>query len=291
MPKAKKTDTVQAEPFVLKHRVAGAATLLFFGALVLPWVLGPPSDATQTVPVAEQEITTAEVSSREIENELLDEMEASAPVEEEVYISKITPFDAEADNLKESSLPEATQPDNTPAKQTSQQAQTLASRTAESERIAKRNAEQEAAAKRKAKALSESEEKKRSATTLAAQRQTKIEADLAAALSAESAPTASSSTRSNSKATQAVLRPVVEIERGYVVQVGVYVNKQGADRVVKDLRSKGFSPSTTVVDTNRGKKTATRVWLGPYAQRVDAGKAKSRFAELTGQGSLIREYP
>ena len=31
--------------FVLKHRIAGAAFLLFFGALVLPWLLGPPSEA------------------------------------------------------------------------------------------------------------------------------------------------------------------------------------------------------------------------------------------------------
>ena len=45
---ANKTETAdlnQEAEFILKHRVAGAAFLLFFGALFLPWLLGPPSVA------------------------------------------------------------------------------------------------------------------------------------------------------------------------------------------------------------------------------------------------------
>ena len=48
--------------FVLKHRIAGAAFLLFFGALVLPWLLGAPSDAKKIEPkdVVQQEQSTEE---------------------------------------------------------------------------------------------------------------------------------------------------------------------------------------------------------------------------------------
>ena len=79
--------------FVLKHRIVGAAFLLFFGALFLPWILGPPSEALKAEP-GEPEAGNTEVSAAQIEDEILaalDQQEATPP--EQVYISKITPLD------------------------------------------------------------------------------------------------------------------------------------------------------------------------------------------------------
>ena len=86
-----------------------------------------------------------------------------------------------------------------------------------------------------------------------------------------------------------VKEPSVDI--GWVVQVGVFTDSKGAAKVVSDLKSKGFDPSTTIVDTNMGKATGTRVWLGPYAQRVDAAKSKTSLKDRTGGDGFIRAYP
>ena len=85
--------------------------------------------------------------------------------------------------------------------------------------------------------------------------------------------------------------PAAIIERGWAVQVGVFTDSNGAKRVVEDLRAKGFAPKTTIVDTNKGKATGTRVWLGPYESRVSAAKAKANLTEKTGESGFIRAYP
>jgi cell division septation protein DedD len=84
---------------------------------------------------------------------------------------------------------------------------------------------------------------------------------------------------------------LVTVKVGWIVQVGVFIEQAGAERVVQDLRSKGFNPSTSIVDTNRGKDTGTRIWLGPFEQRVAAAKAKTRLKNETGEAGFIRAYP
>ena len=92
MPKPAPNTADQAD-FVLKHRITGAAFLLFFGALFLPWLLGPPSEALKAEEPP-QPAGLLELSSSEIENELLAALESEdEDVPEQVYISKITPLD------------------------------------------------------------------------------------------------------------------------------------------------------------------------------------------------------
>jgi len=78
--------------FVLKHRIVGAAFLLFFGALVLPWLLGPTSNAevddNDSLVVVEVQ---NDVISKDLESEILAELKESLEGDEQVYISKITP--------------------------------------------------------------------------------------------------------------------------------------------------------------------------------------------------------
>ena len=50
-----RTNTVSKDvDFVLKHRVVGAGFLLLFGALILPWMLGSPSQINKQTSAQKQ---------------------------------------------------------------------------------------------------------------------------------------------------------------------------------------------------------------------------------------------
>lgn len=237
---------------MLKHRIVGAAFLLFFGALFLPWVLGPPSEAVK-IDIDGEEEQIKEVSSAQIEDELLASLEAEqASTPEQVYISKITPLD---------SLPD---PDS--GAQPESQA----------------NASADPSTSAGPEVSDDNSEKKPDPPV--SQRQ----AAASPAPDSEQAKAAVPAQADDVKPEQAA-QPKIDV--GWVVQVGIYTNPQGVSRVLQDLRSKGFNPVTTVVDTNRGKGTGTRIWLGPFAQRVEAAKIKSRLTERTGEAGFIRAYP
>jgi DedD protein len=79
-------------------------------------------------------------------------------------------------------------------------------------------------------------------------------------------------------------------EPGWVVRVGTFNKKDNANRVVKRLQQAGFSPSTTKIKTDKG--LATRVWVGPYAQRVEAARIRTRVQQVTGgEEGYIAAYP
>lgn len=78
-------------------------------------------------------------------------------------------------------------------------------------------------------------------------------------------------------------------EPGWVVRVGTFAKKSNADRVMKRLQQAGFEPSTTKIDTDNG--SATRVWIGPYAQRVEAARMRKRVNQVTGGEAYIAAYP
>lgn len=269
--RSRKTSTSIDEPeFVLKHRIVGAAFLLFFGALVLPWVLGAPhqgsdaSEGSNTVDVP----SAASIAEQTPLDELAAAIEAeSSSVEERVYISKITPLDA------------------TPEPQTAA-AESKASSAQESVKTDQQNEAVEQATAAVIKTNSTSSNNSASGGTDA--KATPVQAPESKARDTSVAET---------KPQETIVKPAKKpdvtkaIEVGWVVQVGVFTDKKGANRVVADLRDKGFSPSTTIVDTNRGKATGTRIWLGPYAQRVEAAKAKTTLTEKTGEAGFIRAYP
>ena len=103
---------------------------------------------------------------------------------------------------------------------------------------------------------------------------------------------ASSTSSASASTPEATTTPTKIANNGrWVVQVGVFTDKQSAKQLVEKLRAQGFKPSTTVVDTNRGRATGTRVWLGPFAQRDVAADTLKRFIESTGEHGFIRKYP
>jgi len=231
---------------VLKHRIAGAAFLLFFGALFLPWVLGAP-DVPSNEPTTQEsaEILSVGSSNDTSTQTMADELAAALAseeliAEEQVYISKITPLNAA--NQSQVQEDQASKDDTQITSSNPQTEQSPAEPATE---------------------------------------------ELNSAAAAVPPPTRVA--KIEPATTPSVPEPKIEV--GWVVQVGVFTDANGAGRVVADLKSKGFEPSTTIVDTNRGKATGTRIWLGPYAQRVDAAKAKTELNQKTGEAGFIRAYP
>lgn len=277
--------------FVLKHRVAGAAFLLFFGALVLPWMLGPPSEASKTPTALTVDTDNGEISALEIENELLVDLEDNSDIEtEQVYISKITPLDA-ARVEEQKRRAEAEKASKSSA---AVMARADVGGTAQDEATKEVNAEKpkkdKPAEKQQAKASDSDTKSKPEVKKAEAQSKKPV----IASAKPETKPQAKPKPDTRQNALDAALAAEsgnVDVDVGWVVQVGVFTDKNGAEKVVKDLKTKGFKPSTSIVDTNRGKATGTRVWLGPFAQRVDAAKTKTRLTDRTGEPGFIRAYP
>lgn len=249
MTSNKKNSTEENTQFVLKHRITGAAFLIFFGVLFLPWLLGAPSEARKIqIDTVEQNIDS--VSSAEIEQELVAELENEDLTEEvEVYVSRITPLDAASENLESDDRQDISQ---------SQVIQTP--KATEKVAITTQPAEEKKEIEDVPKIVTSNDNK-----VVARPEQTITD-----------------------------IKPVKSLNSvkvGWVVQVGVFTDKEGARNVVADLKSKGFIPSATIVDTNKGKGTGTRVWLGPYAQRVDAAKSMTELKQKTGGAGFIRAYP
>lgn len=231
--------------FVLKHRVAGAGFLLFFGALILPWMLGAPNQADSQDKSIETSKLVDPVDDREespipAEDKPVLMADDQTLEQEKTYISKITPLDK--GNKQNSSSDAGKNITNTKS------ANTESTNTNKPIEIV--------------------DDKKTEGTET------------------------EGTDQQNDIAVSVIDKKVTpSIDVGWVVQVGVFTDKNGAERVVRDLQGKGFKPSTSIVDTNRGKATGTRIWLGPYAQRVDAAKAKTELTNKTGEAGFIRAYP
>lgn len=241
------------QDFELKHRLVGAAVLIFFGVLVLPWWLGAPATETADGSVEPAQITDlSNVSTAAPQGEVEPDLLASLMAEqanaldgvEQVLVSRITPLD-----------------DNTPA-----------DRDQSVGLVGKGNASQDPTAERP---TSNAEIARNQAAT-----------------SAQTSPTVATKADGEKSAKSAVpVTESAEIEVGWAVQVGVFTDQVGAGKVVNDLKAKGFNPKVSTVDTNKGLKTGTRVWLGPYEARVDAAKAKANLTEKTGEPGFIRDFP
>ncbi len=79
------------------------------------------------------------------------------------------------------------------------------------------------------------------------------------------------------------------IERGWIVRIGTFSEPENSARIMSSLKALGFEPSSERVKTSGG--VLTRVWVGPYAQRVEAGRARTRIQQTTGEKGLIAAFP
>jgi len=259
--------------FVLKHRITGAAFLLFFGALLLPWLLGAPGGQKVATPTDKQSAEALLQDKADQAAETLKQQRLSE--DERVYISKITPLDAQRSNSSNQAKPFV--PD--PGSKTGAKAST----------DTKKKPVVQSVSKAKSKPVGK---KITTSVNRSAKTPTPKKSNDAVTKSIGSSANVTKSTAEKTQKDNVVAaenKPKIDV--GWMVQVGVFTDKRGANRVVTDLRDKGFSPSTSIVDTNQGKNTGTRIWLGPFAQRVDAAKAKNNLTDKTGEAGFIRSYP
>lgn len=72
----------------------------------------------------------------------------------------------------------------------------------------------------------------------------------------------------------------------YLVQVGVFSSREGAERIAKTLRGKGFKVTVSRYDTG---KRLYRVRVGPVADRAEARRLRERLAAAGHPGSVVAE--
>ncbi len=104
-----------------------------------------------------------------------------------------------------------------------------------------------------------------------------------------SKPVAVTTARPAAPAKPAAKKAQPSVDQGWIVQVGTFADRANSERVLADLRKAGFEPATSTVKTNKGE--ALRVWVGPFAQRVQAARVRTRIEQTLGYNGLITAYP
>lgn len=79
--------------------------------------------------------------------------------------------------------------------------------------------------------------------------------------------------------------PVATAAGGFRVKAGSFTQRSNADALVARLRSAGLSASTEAAEVNG--QSATRVVLGPFADRASAEAARVRAAAIAGSASVV----
>ncbi len=286
MAKTEQTDSESNSDFNLKHRITGAAVLIFFGVLVLPALLGPPSgtDTSQDANAANQQAELTNTTSQQelIETDLLaDEVEP----EETVYISRITPLDQQ--NSQSQAKPKATasaakaDPPKSVEKSEDKAAEPSKTSVAKNEVVKEDSAASEVPKADKADKSESTETAKASASASKPETATDQQSELIAK-TGQSKPKPATVVAANDAA----------VDVGWVVQVGLFSTtgyQTRATKLVNELNQKGFKADSTIVDTNKGK--GMRVWLGPFAKRAQASNEVQRLKVETGKDGFVRVYP
>lgn len=256
----------------IKHRLTGAAILIALGVIVLPLLLGSYSN--------NDIVSNNGVDSKEVKEKMTSKNNTSFKNIEEgdikVFVSKIRPLgdevNAQAD-AKEKKV-----------------AETVIS--SKSEPVSKVDESSDEDLKNKlASSMSKPLIKRKDSST-------KNSSSTKPSHSETVAKPVDDSQKKTSKKPQIAKvavkpKPLVKAKKsvteGYIVSVGVYLQSTNAENVMTKLSDKGFKPSQGIFNTSKGP--ATRVWLGPFETRAEAGKKKTQLEEAMGERGLIKRYP
>jgi cell division septation protein DedD len=72
---------------------------------------------------------------------------------------------------------------------------------------------------------------------------------------------------------------------GWMVQLGVFASRANADRLMQDLKGKGFH--TSVSESTGGGRTLWRVRAGPVPERAAADQLNARLRAAGHAGSVV----
>lgn len=297
--------TKQGDPINLKHRITGAGVLIFFGALVLPWLLGPPSEAKKedTIDVANASVELHSTFEDDVLSDLQGVDSDFEEPEESVYVSKITPVNAGKSEVSKPVRVDKPSDDKNSSKKNSGDPEAAKNAAVVTKSVGapqdadstnkkvSKNGTKDSATDSVSKV---SKNKSKDASTAASKNTPKKASKDAAVAKTQKDVKKTKTSSASEPEVKASTKPKVnapKVDVGWVVQVELLTDKSGAKRLVDELSDKGFKPHTTIVDTNRGKKTGTRIWLGPYAQRGQAGAENDKLEARMGKRGFIRVYP
>jgi len=266
MSKEQSKETKEQASFNIKHRLAGAAVLIFFGVLVLPWMLGPPNSSVSgqdALAARNSELDKAvEAEVAQLESDFVDQDD----VEETVYISKITPLDAQNTSTSNAveTKPKVAEPT-----------------TKKSEPVAVKDKPKEQSNSTKEVSKVDVSEKPVESVD---------KDDQATAKTIDSSDVKASPAVVQKESVADASSPSIDV--GWVVQVGLFSTtgfEQRAEKLVAELIKDGFKADSTIVDTNKGR--GMRVWLGPFSKRAQASNEVERLKGVTGKSGFVRVYP
>lgn len=100
-----------------------------------------------------------------------------------------------------------------------------------------------------------------------------------AAPPAQSVPSSRTSARAATHSVPARRARGRDVEAGYTVQVAASRDKQDAEKLVKELKSRGFAVFVVRPEYSEAKDNLYRVQVGPFATREDAQKVQNRIAK------------
>jgi DedD protein len=83
----------------------------------------------------------------------------------------------------------------------------------------------------------------------------------------------------NSRATAAARAKATQVGMGFTVQVAASRDKQDAEKLVKELKSRGFAVFLVLPENPRSGDNLYRVQVGPYATREEAQKVRDKIAK------------
>ena len=97
--------------------------------------------------------------------------------------------------------------------------------------------------------------------------------------------TTTKSSTSTSKSAVSKKSTTAAASGGWILQVGVFSQSANADKKVSELKKKGFNAKSGKVKTSKG--VATKVWIGPFKDRVSAEKMQDRLQHKTRQRGMV----
>jgi DedD protein len=98
-------------------------------------------------------------------------------------------------------------------------------------------------------------------------------------LEAPKAASHAASTARPTSSTASRTKPGRPVEAGYTVQVTALRDKQDAEKLVSDLRSRGFAVFVVRPENSGAKDNLYRVQVGPFATREEATKVRDRISK------------
>lgn len=235
MSKTSKKSSIDDYDFSMKKRLVGAAILISFAVLILPWLLGSyDNNGVEKKTDVAPGLNTEEVSDLDnVVERSPNKQIVQADDDKSVFISRVQPIDASG-SAKTSVIAESKALKNDKIKSSPKKDLKI----------------NKVAEKKVSKSVKKPLQQKKGVVKESASK---------------------------------------SVVRGYIVSVGIFGDSKNANKLVAKLKSQNFSPVTR--QEKFKNKEVTRVYMGPFTTRSQAGKIKLRLFEEQKVPSLLKEFP